>query len=98
MPTQSTATVVMRGWQARATSKSPKPAIAMRPGTSQPWRWHSISAPKAERSDTQSTASTSGHWRTSCATASPPCAIEIGGWPKLMTRPSGSPSSRIACA
>ena len=61
MPKASTETVVMRGCAQRATSKSPKPAIAMRPGTSQPCRWHSITAPKADRSETQTAASTPGH-------------------------------------
>ena len=45
IPAQSTAIVVSRGWQQRATSKSPKPAFATRPGTSTPRRWRSASRP-----------------------------------------------------
>jgi hypothetical protein len=39
---QLIAIVVSRGWQQRATSKSPKPAMAMRPGTSIPRRWPDV--------------------------------------------------------
>ena len=49
-------------------------------------RLHSITAPKAERSDTQIAASTSGHCSISRTTASPPCFMEMGGVPKEMTR------------
>ena len=72
--------------------------MAMRCGTFHLRRLHSITAPKAERSDTQMAASTSGHSSTSRTTASPPCFIEMGGVPKEMTRESGSPSSAIAAS
>ena len=95
---QSTAIVVSRGWQQRATSKSPKPAMAMRPGTSMPRRWHSASTPKAERSETHMIASTSGQRLNIASNASAPCAIVTGGLPARTMRSLGRRNERaVAC-
>ena len=96
IPVASTDTVVRRGWQDRDSSKSPKPAIARRPGTAQPRLWHSARAPKADRSDTHSTASTPGYRPSRSTTASLPWSMAIGGAPQAIVSPAGSPSSRMA--
>jgi len=54
-------------------------AIAMSPGTSKPSLWHSINAPNAARSDTQTTASALCSLSRWPRIARAPSTIEIGG-------------------
>lgn len=78
MALASTRTVEIAGSHCRPTSKSPDPMIEIWPGTSMPrWR-HSISAPKAEASETANTASTSGVRSSPRAIAPAPWASETG--------------------
>jgi hypothetical protein len=65
--------------------------MAMSSGTRIPRRWHSISAPKAERSETQSTTSVSGQRSSMLTMAWPPCSMVIGGTPKEIIRSGSSP-------
>ncbi len=100
MPTQSTATVVMRGWQAtRYFEIAEARDRAMRPGTSPaaPLAFHQ----RAEGREV-------GHADHRIHVGPPPHELHhrfaalrhrrSAAWPKLMTRPSGRPSSRIASA
>jgi len=77
-------------------SQFPNPASDSRPGTSTPRRWHSVSAPYADRSDTQITPSVSGIVSSNRAIACAPSRIEIGGAPAAIRRPASSPCACIA--
>ena len=57
---KSTWMVVSGGLISRPISKSPKPMMERSPGTALPRRWHSITMPTADRSDTAKTASIFG--------------------------------------
>jgi len=75
-------------------SKSPKPRTDRDPGTAMPRRRHSISAPKAARSEIANTASSGPAVSSRWAMAAAPPAKDRGTSPRWTMRSVDSPASR----